>query len=682
MASPMRDKRAWSTRENDAESKETAAFEASVAAAKDTAAKSGAFLSDVKEDLTDHRRWLQAQTVAVERDRARHERWLQRQRDHREAQARRERTKRRRQLMRQRAGRAIQQAVWASLLFVKSLILLAVATVVAGVKATAGLIARGAVFVGVGLRDFALFVWHLLAAGTRWTAAMLGAFGRWLGELLSAGTLWTGAKTQAAARAGGSALATGSAFVAAKAGSSARASGSALAAGSSLVAQKAGVVGRSAGRSVGGGLSFASTKGAALAGATGRATSRGLDVVSQQASALASAGKRQLGAGYRWTKSNALAIMPALYVRVAKYGRRAERYARARAARADTVFGRAASPAVGEAADAAVERIDRRPANDPGTPETIEAPVEVYGPFYEGFWVEGVSPNEPRETSPEIYAAAPAALPPRVKAENALSLRARSIWVQTRFWAERAWAHTRAWTAKSWSQTQTWTQTRSGAARTWASTRDFDLSQMMIIAGAVLLVCGGLLLGGGLFMRAGAGAGAGTPEQASEESPGGIAWTFEETDRPLPERAVFTLSGTPASFRINGISVSGLNQSDAPLTSIEAVLKPDVKRPDLKLTLQVDQPAAAGEGDAAAPLQIVAENTVPAHAPFRLVFPFPPEAMGGEDGITVEEFFESYGGLLLKLRYESDGAQKSVIQYLPPALLRAQLEEVTAGAGG
>ena len=195
------------------------------------------------------------------------------------------------------------------------------------------------------------------------------------------------------------------------------------------------------------------------------------------------------------------------------------------------------------------------------------------------------------------------------------------------------------------------------------------------------MVCGGLLLGGGLFMRAGAGTG--TPEQVSEEdAPGGIAWSFEETDRPLPERAVFTLSGMPASFRINGISVSGLNQSDEPLTSIEAVLKPDVKRPDLKLTLQVDQPAAAGKGDAAAPLQIVAENTVPARSPFRLVFPFPPEAMGGEDGITVEEFFESYGGLLLKLRYESGGAQKSVIQYLPPALLRAQLDEVTAGAGG
>ena len=73
---------------------------------------------------------------------------------------------------------------------------------------------------------------------------------------------------------------------------------------------------------------------------------------------------------------------------------------------------------------------------------------------------------------------------------------------------------------------------------------------------------------------------------------------------------------------------------------------------------------------------------MPPHAPFRLVFAFPPEAMDGEDGLTVEDFFESYGGLLLKLRYETDGAQKAVIQYLPPDLLKAQLDEVATQAGG
>ncbi|TFG84815.1 MAG: hypothetical protein E4H18_05815 [Hyphomicrobiales bacterium] len=205
---------------------------------------------------------------------------------------------------------------------------------------------------------------------------------------------------------------------------------------------------------------------------------------------------------------------------------------------------------------------------------------------------------------------------------------------------------------------------------------------MMVIAGAVLLVCGGLLLGGGLFLRAGAGTMTAAP--VPEEAFAGITWSFQEIDRPLPERAVFTLSGTPASFRINGLSVSGVNQSDQPLAGIEAVLKPDVQRPELKLTLKVDKQAVpVGAGDTAGQaLEIVGKDTVPAHAPFRLVFPFPPEAMGGEDGITIDEFFDSYGGLLLKLRYKIDGAQKSLIQYLPPDLLKSQLDEVAAEAAG
>ena len=215
---------------------------------------------------------------------------------------------------------------------------------------------------------------------------------------------------------------------------------------------------------------------------------------------------------------------------------------------------------------------------------------------------------------------------------------------------------------------------------------------MMIIAGALLLVCGGLLLGGGLFLRAGAGTTAtetAAPAAAAEDEGAGIVWTFQDSDRPLPERAVFTLSGTPASFRINGLSVGGVNLSDQVLSAVSGVFKPDVKRPDLKLTLKVDtQAASASEGDAvvqaldAVAAVSVPAATVPAGAHFQLVFPFPPEAMGGEDGITVEDYFESYGGLLLKVRYEVDGTQKTVIQYLPPDVLRAQLDEVSAGAGG
>jgi hypothetical protein len=623
MASPMRKKRAWSTREDDAESRETAALEASVAAAKDTAAKSGAFLSNAKEDLTDHKRWLQAQSAAVDRDRARHERWLQRQREHRVAMARRERTKRRRQLMRQRATRAIQQAAWAALLFIRSLFLLAVAKIAAGFKYAGALIARS----------------------VAWIAAQIGAFASSIVRLIAAALRWAGTKLAAA--------------------------------------------GRSAGQSLGSGISLASAKGAALAGATGRSAGRGVVVVSGNAAALSAASKRQLAASYRWSKLRMAALTPALYVRVAKFGRQAERYAKAGAARADGLFAGAAPSAVIEiyGPHAAGAELDGRSANEPWIPivapevqaEAVAAPIvevpEVYGPFHEGVWVEGISPNEPRAPAPAMatpQSIASADIAPKDRAESTIPLWARDAWSKT------AWVGAGA--KKAWSKG---VSSGSALAQTaWTRTRDAELSQMMIIAGAVLLVCGGLLLGGGLILRSGAGAGA--AQQAAADAPGGIAWAFDSLDRPLPERAVFTLSGTPESFRINGLSVSGVNLSDQPLTSIEGILKPDVQRPDLKLTLKVDKPAAvAGEENTAVQaFEIAPQNTVPPHAPFRLVFAFPPEAMDGEDGITVEDFFESYGGLLLKLRYETDGAQKAVIQYLPPELLKAQLDEVAAQAGG
>ena len=64
--------------------------------------------------------------------------------------------------------------------------------------------------------------------------------------------------------------------------------------------------------------------------------------------------------------------------------------------------------------------------------------------------------------------------------------------------------------------------------------RGIDLSQMLIIAGALLLVCGGLMLGGGLILRAS------TPTQIVAESPSEpIAWPFEHKGLPIDERSVF-----------------------------------------------------------------------------------------------------------------------------------------------
>jgi hypothetical protein len=699
MASPMRKKRAWSTREDDAESQETAAFEATVAAAKDTAAKSGAFLSSAKSDLTDHQRWLRAQSAAVERDRQRHERWLQRQQEHRLAQAKKERVRRRRQLMRQQAMLATRQAIVAGLVFIRSWIVFAFAKIGAGFKYVGVSIAGGFAAIGRAIAAGFAYAGHQIAAGARWTGATLSIAAHQTGKGLSAGAAWGGGKVNASAKAGGTALA----------------------ASSAAIASKTGRLSRSAGRSLGSGLSTAGAKGSALAGATGRTASRGFSHLAAKASALGAASKRGLARGYGWTRVRAAAIPPAVYVRMAKFGRQAEHFARTRAAGAQRVPAQDVliTPPPPAASVHVLEvygphkggaELFGRPANDPWTPEAAAADerqkvAEVYGPFFEGFWVEGTSPNEPRTDQAEAPSVAA-----RADGESALSswahqasARAAVLGTQARLTAGRAGAGIRAQTvragawvgAQPWGGAQTWAKRDAWAgakarAENWARTRDFDLSQMMIIAGAVLLVCGGLLVGGGLLMRAGAR----TPAVADvvpEETFSGITWTFNEADLPLPERAVFTLSGTPESFRINGLSVSGVNNSDQPLTGLVGVLKPDVQRPDLRLALKVDKPQAPvaapegqAEGQAPEPqaMAVLPKDAVPAHTPFRLVFPFPPEAMGGEDGITVDEFFDSYGGLLLKLRYEIDGVEKSVIQYLSPDMLKTQLDEVAAEAGG
>ena len=201
----------------------------------------------------------------------------------------------------------------------------------------------------------------------------------------------------------------------------------------------------------------------------------------------------------------------------------------------------------------------------------------------------------------------------------------------------------------------------------------FDLSQMLIIAGTLLLVVGGLMLGGGLILRAG------TPSQVA--STDGIAWLFQQKDLSIAERSVFAFAGTPQGLRIKGFSISGQNGSDQPLTGVEGIIKPDVPRPDLKLALSVDRPEAGGAPEAKAG-EPEANDVIPPHAPFKLVFAFPTEAANGQDGVTPEEVLATFGGLMLKVRYELAGKQRTFIEYLSPEKLKEQLVELQAGANG
>ncbi|MGZ9243710.1 MAG: hypothetical protein ACXW6K_24840, partial [Candidatus Binatia bacterium] len=201
----------------------------------------------------------------------------------------------------------------------------------------------------------------------------------------------------------------------------------------------------------------------------------------------------------------------------------------------------------------------------------------------------------------------------------------------------------------------------------------FDLSQMLIIAGTLLLVLGGLMLGGGLILRAG------TPSQVPSSE--AITWLFQQKDLPIAERSVFAFAGTPKGLRIKGFSISGQNGSDQSLTGVEGIIKPDVQRTDLKLAVSIDKPEADG-APAAQATEPGAKDVIPPHAPFKLVFAFPPQAANGQDGVTEEEVLATFGGVMLKVRYEVAGKQKTFIEYLSPEMLKEQLVELQAEANG
>jgi hypothetical protein len=208
--------------------------------------------------------------------------------------------------------------------------------------------------------------------------------------------------------------------------------------------------------------------------------------------------------------------------------------------------------------------------------------------------------------------------------------------------------------------------------------KGFDLSQMLIIAGALLLVCGGLMLGGGLILRAK------TPSsplaEATPSAP--IAWLFEHKTFPLDERSLFDYATTPEGVRIKGFAIGAVNMSDEPIASLEGVIKPDLHSEELKLELVVERPGtgAAGAQASEATLADTAPGTIPPQAPFKLVFAFP--GAEGTSGLTPEEVLKESGGLLLKVHYEIGGKQKSFIQYLPAVLLEEQLAEIQAEAKG
>lgn len=716
MGSPMRKRRVWTTFDDDVDAQESAALDASLAAAKDTTAESGALLSSAKEDLTDHQRWLQAQSDAVQRDRDRHDRWLRRERDLRLASTKKERIRRHRRVVRQRALQAIRQTLVDLCAFFRSWIVFGFGKVARGVRFIARSIAKGAAFVWRAIvravSSVSGWMRSLIAAVAARTTQAFAAAGR----VLSQAAPWTGSKIGVAARGAGKGVASGAAWSGAKAKAAAQAGGQALSTGSLAVASEAGNLSRKAGSAIGSRLSSTGQSAAALATTTGHGFSTGVSAAAAKASALGASGGRGLSRALAWTASYATAIPSKLYIHVARLGHEVQHFARVRAAVPDAVRDAPRSMAQGSPSQR-VEQADEEELRDAAHTASVHV-FETYGPHLDSTMLFGQPANDPWAdddswtTGADVADAKDGVTPRDDEAETdkrdlsdmaarAISFAAVSgVAAETgnmlSSWTQRvrgrakifaAWAQRNAKTGSVWLRGQAARITAlartgvdvlasgqdSAIARgaNWARKKGLDLSHMMIIAGAVLLLLGGLLIGGGVLMRSTSGSV--IAAEAPEETFSKISWAFDAPTLPLAERAVFTLSGSPKSFLINGISITGVNNSDETLTGLEAALSPDVQRPDLRLELAVaPQEPKSGSNEA---------SLVPPGASFRLNFQFPPEAMGSADGISVEDFFESYGGLLLKLRYDADSAERSVIQYLDPEMLKTQLDEVSAQAG-
>jgi hypothetical protein len=564
MVSPMR-KRTWPPQDKDSDGETVAAFEAAVAVVKETVVRSGEVLVSAREDLSDHQRWLKAQTARVAADRERHNRFLQRQRERQEALLRREQKRARRRARREAVSRSIKQGVSATSFAVRSAIWLVVAKTVAGLDSIDAAAASGLRWFGFKVRDVAFYVARAMWQGLSFAGRKLRA----LGLAAASGLRWLGFKVRDIALYVARAIWQGLSF----AGRKFRALGLTvwmlLSAGVAKITAQV----QAMAPSVGNFLSLCFGGLAARAHDASRSINRGLDVgllgLSAKTDELARSAGEALGPGLSAIAARAHALAPALTERIVQAGHAAGYYAKGGAQHAQSLLAR----------------------------------IKIRGAA---------------EATP-------------VEGENAVSL------------------------------------PRVGKV---------DLSQMLIIAGALLLVGGGLMLVGGLMLRAG------TPSSplvaASPNEP--IAWLYEHPSLPLDERSVFVFDATPEGLRIKGFSIGGVNLSDQSLDSLSGIIKPDGRDHDLALALSVEPPEAASEGAEASkaqPVAVLPEGTIPSQAPFKLVFVFPAEANGG---MTPQEVLSTFGGLMLKVHYEMDGKQRSFIQYLPASLLEEQLAEIPKGS--
>ncbi len=771
MVSP---KRAWPPREKDAESAESAAFEATVAVVKETVVRSGEVLVSAKEDLSDHKRWLEIQRAAGQADRLRHERWLERQREKQEALERREEAKRRRKLMRQRAARGVENAIFTAVDIVLSAFWLAVAKVVA----------------------LFTFIGSSIAGGVFWVIGRLNALDAYVARLIRSGASFLAAKARAAVGSTGTALSAAGSSLAAKSGALARSTTSAVSSAGTSLAAKSGELARSAGGAVSAaGLSLRPSASepvatvddgipAEVAPELAMAASFSVEVAADEpvgveqpdrvvAEALGGPSLRAVfglepppqvkpaenvealvegNAEFLSVQVTPAETAPAEAVRaelVQPEGGPVETMEATTVSQQETAAdrGRATAAAFSArfaSASAGIARIARSGVE--AIAAAFAALATKAGPLTRGLSEKmsvgasvvsakagplARSLGEKMSAGASVVSAKAGPLAKSIGEKTSIGFAAVSAKTHTlapslqraaastsqiasayasgaaaragvfaREAARRANDTFARFEPKPASRLQSASENElsspadalsspaegiaspAGAVARPARIGSFDLSQMLIISGVVLLVFGAILVGSGLVLRAHPAADA-VAEPAADKplSPHAVLWFYEEPELPIVERSVFSAELSPKGVRLTGLAIKAENNSDEALSDLQGVLKPDAKRLDLKLEVKLDAPAG-GNGAQGVEVAVTPDGAIPPHAFFKLVFPFPPEAHGEEPGIALDDFIASYGGLLIKLRYHVAGTQKSLIQYLTPEMLKAQLVEIQHEADG
>jgi hypothetical protein len=177
------------------------------------------------------------------------------------------------------------------------------------------------------------------------------------------------------------------------------------------------------------------------------------------------------------------------------------------------------------------------------------------------------------------------------------------------------------------------------------------------------------MLGGGFLLRGG------KPAIAAASATEPIAWLFEHGNLALDERSVFTFTTTPEGPRVTGFAIGGVNMSEQNLEAVTGIIKPDHEAKDVKLALRlVPSEDQAGEIKTFEPGE---PGAVPPQGQFALVVAFPENG-----GVRPDRVLAAIGGVMLRVRYEVAGTEKSFIQYLSPSFLEQQLAEIAGEAKG